>query len=355
METTKRIKFDISLTAILKILAVIVGVMFILKIQSIILELFVVMILVTAISPWVRSLADYLKVPRWVSVTIIFVVILATLLIVVSLVVPLLVGQVIDLLSLPQVKGLLGSTEASSFVDELSFVLNKAPSVGIGSADSFFGFASTLFGGAITLITVLVLSFYLLLDEDGVKKFVLSILPTSHREQIVAAFHKIGTKMGAWLRGQLLVCLVVSLLDAVVLLGFGVPFWLTLAVFSAFTEFIPYVGSFLATVAAIFVALTKDSFWGINSVTVAVGVLIGYIIVQQIEAHVLVPKIMQKSVGLSPVVVIIAILIGAKLFGFVGIILSVPIAAILSVVVTEWPNIHSVIFDRRGIEKALEE
>jgi len=348
METTKRLKIDISFSTLLKILLVIAGVLFVIKIQSILLELFVVLIFVTALSPWIENLSAYLKIPRWVSVALTFAVILIILVAVVALIVPLIVSQVIDLLSLPQIKNLLGANEANTFLDELRFISAKIPSVGFGSADSFFGFASSLFGGVVTFITVLVLSFYLLLEEDGVKKFVLSLLPVNHREKIVTALHKVGTKLGSWLRGQLLVCIIVGLLDAVILLIFGVPFWLTLAVFAAFVEFIPYVGPFVATAAAIFVALTRDSFWGINSITVAIGVLIGYIVIQQVESHLLIPKVMQKSVGLSPVIVIVAILIGAELFGLVGIILSVPVAAVVAVAVDEWPAVYPLLFNRHS-------
>lgn len=349
METTKRLKIDISFTTLLKILLFIAGVLFIIKIQSILLELFVVLIFVTALSPWIENLSNYLKVPRWVAVALTFAIILVVLVALVALVVPLMVSQVIDLLSLPQIKNLLGANEANTFVDELRFLSAKIPSVGFGSADSFFGFASSLFGGVITFITVLVLSFYLLLDEDGVKKFVLSILPSGHKDQIVLALHKVGSKLGSWLRGQVLVCIIIGLLDAIILLIFGVPFWLTLAVFAAFVEFIPYVGPFVATAAAIFIALTKESFWGFNSITVAIGVLVGYFVIQQIESHFLIPKVMEKSVGLSPVIVIIAILIGAELFGLAGIILSVPAAAIVAVAVDEWPNIHPLLFNRHAV------
>ena len=99
---------------------------------------------------------------------------------------------------------------------------------------------------------------------------------------------------------------------------------------------------FLGLAAALFVAVSRDSLWGFSHLTTAIAVGIGFLIVQQLESHILVPKVMQRTVGLSPVVVIIAILIGAKLFGLVGVILSVPVAAALSVVVDEWDAIQAI-------------
>lgn len=342
-----RMKVDISLAAILKILAVILGLLFIVKIKDILLLLFVVLILVTALSPIVDRLVKHFGIPRWLAVGLIFGGVGAIMLIMIWLILPKMVSQIIDLLNQPQIQSLIGGSESHSFINDLQTLADKIPGITQGGS-GVVSFFSTILGGIVSVFTVAVLSLYLLLEEDGIKKFIHSILPTKHKQQIVNTFHKISLKMGAWFRGQLLLGLIIGLISMVILLAFGVPFWLTLAIFAGLTELIPYVGPFIGLAAALFVALTRDSFWGFNTATVGIGVTIGYLLVQQLESHFLVPKVMEKSVGLSPVVVIIAILIGAKLFGLLGVVLSVPAAAVISVIIDEWPAIQAAYFDSRG-------
>ncbi len=344
---TERIKIDISVTAIIKVLAVILGLIFLHKIQDILLMLFVVLILVTALSPVVDRIVAQVKVPRWLAVTFIFGGIALAVLIIVLLIFPLVFQQVLELLNQTQIKNVLGGAESSSAIDEVRFLYDHIPVSGQG-ASGFVSFFASVFGGIVSVFTVIVLSVYLLLDEDGIKKFIVSFLPLNHKHQIVGTFHKISLKMGAWLRGQLLLGLIVGLLDLVILFAFGAPYWLTLAIFAGFTELIPYIGPFIGLSAALFVVLTKDSLWGLSPYTVAIGVGIGMLMVQQLEAHFLVPKVMQKTVGLSPVIVIIAILIGAKLFGLLGVVLSVPVAAAISVIIDEWPAIQAAYLANRA-------
>lgn len=346
-ETVSRVKIDISLSAILKILAVLFGLIFLQRVQDILLLFFVVVILVTALSPVVDSLVKQLNVPRWLMVALIFggVAILAVVL--AWLVLPLIVQQISELFALPQVQNVLGSSESGSVLQTLSDLSGKIPGLSQSNPTEVIAFFSTVFGGVVSVVTVFVLSLYLLLDKDGIKKFIMSVLPRQHKLHVVNVLHKISLKMGSWLRGQLLLGLIIGLADMAVLLIFGVPFWLTLALFAGFTELIPYIGPFLGLAAALFVVLTKESFWGFNHLTTAVGVLVGYLIIQQFESHFLVPKVMEKTVGLSPVIVIIAILIGAKLFGLIGVMLSVPVAAAISVVIDEWPAIQAAYYSSR--------
>lgn len=350
---TSRVKVDISLSAILKILAVIFGLLFLHKIQDILLLLFVVLIMVTALSPVIDQLVKNLNIPRWLAVAMIFGGIAVIFVLMIWLILPLMVNQVLELLSQPEIKNLLGGSDSNSAVDELKLISGQIPGLSQGGA-GVVSFLSTLFGGVVSVLTVLVLTIYLLLDEDGIKKFIISVIPTHHKTQIVSTLHKISLKIGSWLRGQLLLGLIVGLIDLAILLVFGVPYWLTLAIFAGLTELIPYVGPFIGLGAALFVAFTKDSLWGISHVTAGIGVLVGYLLVQQLESNFLVPKVMEKTVGLSPVIVIIAILIGAKLFGLVGVILSIPVAGALSVVIDEWPAIQAAYLSNKAdIKKAI--
>jgi predicted PurR-regulated permease PerM len=352
---TQHVKFDISWSAIIKVLLVIFGIYFLSRISDVLVLLFVVLIMVTALSPMVDSIVAKFKIRRWIAVTVIFGALAVIITLTMWLIVPLIFGQLIDFLNLPQVKTAIGSSDSSSIIDEIQFIYAKVPGLPTDST-SFIAFFSTVFGGIASALTIIVLSLYLLLEEDGIRKFVLSIMPIQHRVSVVNTFHKISIKLGAWLRGQLSLGLIIGVLDLLILTILGVPYALTLAMFGAITELIPYVGPFLGYAAALFVALTQDSVWGFSKLVVVIGVSIGYLLIQQAEGHFIVPKVMQKSVGLSPVIVIVAILIGAKLFGLLGVVLSIPVAAAISVIISEWPTIIAAYHSSRNeIDKVIEE
>jgi predicted PurR-regulated permease PerM len=135
--------------------------------------------------------------------------------------------------------------------------------------------------------------------------------------------------MGLWVLGQILlsVCIFVGVYIGLSLLG--VQYALVLALLAGVFEVVPFIGPTLSAIPALFIAFTQ-------SPTLAIAVLVLYIAVQKLESWILVPKIMQKTVGTSPVVIIFALLIGVKLGGIVGLLLAVPIVAIFTVLKEEW-------------------
>ena len=167
----------------------------------------------------------------------------------------------------------------------------------------------------------MVITFYMTIEEDGLKKFVRSIAPIEYQPYLVQKTNRIQVKMGGWLRGQLILMFIIGSLTYVGLLILDVPYALVLAIFAGLAEFVPFLGPLIAAVPAVFFSFS-DSPWK------AFGVVIFYIVLQQLENQVIVPKVMQKAVGLNPIVVIIVMLIGAKVAGLVGILLAVPATTI---------------------------
>jgi predicted PurR-regulated permease PerM len=139
----------------------------------------------------------------------------------------------------------------------------------------------------------------------------------------------ITTKVSAWLGGQLLLAAIIGSTSAIFLWAFGIPFFYVLALISAIGELIPVVGPILAAIPAIAVAATV-------SVNKVVLVVVFFVLQQQLENHVLVPKVMQRQVGVNPAAVIVALLVGGNLLGIPGAILAVPTVAILQVLLSEW-------------------
>ncbi len=184
-------------------------------------------------------------------------------------------------------------------------------------------------GGVFGLVTVVILSFYLLIEAESIFAFVMRFVPDTKRTSVAAAAREAVMKVSAWLRAQLVLAGVMGVFAAVGLALFGVPYFYVVALIAAVGETIPIVGPIVAGVTAVLIALTlsaKLAFW--------VGVY--FLVLHQLEANILVPKIMERRVGVSPVAVLIALLVGGALWGLVGAILAIPTAAILSVVLDEF-------------------
>ena len=136
-------------------------------------------------------------------------------------------------------------------------------------------------------------------------------------------------KIGLWLRGQLVLCLIIFLMSWLGLSLLGVKYSLVLAVFAGVTEFIPYLGPFLGAIPAVFVGFTQAPY-------LCLLVIILYIVIQQTENLFLVPMVMKKAVGLNPVIVIISMLIGGTMAGILGILVALPVATAISVVFSDF-------------------
>jgi predicted PurR-regulated permease PerM len=175
-----------------------------------------------------------------------------------------------------------------------------------------------------SLLTVLILSLYMLIESRQMFQTYTKLFPARRRAQAEAAAVEITEKVSAWLSGQLILSFIIGATTAVALGLLGVPFFYVLAVLAAAGELIPFIGPVLAAIPAILVG-------GSVSLEMAGVVLVFFVLQQQIENHLLVPKLMEHQVGLNAVTVIIAVLVGGALLGVLGILLAVPTAAIVQV------------------------
>jgi len=211
----------------------------------------------------------------------------------------------------------LGADYAQRILENLSTQL-------YGATDNIFGTAVDIFGGLFSAVVIVVMSFYLVVQDKGIKKFLSSITPAEHRPYVASLAERIQTKLGRWLRGQLLTMLAVAIMVFLGLFFLKVKFALILAILAGLLEIIPYVGPFLAGSIAVLLAF-------LQSPVLALLALILFVVVHQIEGYILIPQIMKRVVGLNPLVVIISMIIGAKLYGVLGVVVAVPIVAIISV------------------------
>jgi predicted PurR-regulated permease PerM len=274
------------------------------------------------------------RFPRWLAILALYVVILGTLTGIGFMVVPPLVHQGRQLwTALPEMfnraqefliqKGLLKEHMTWSQAVARAPVADSGDAVG-----TVLGAIVGIVGGLFGLLTILILTFYILIESDSLLDAMLHLFPKGNRARVAAASRDITVKVSAWLGGQLLLGGIIGTSSAIGLWLLGIPFFYVLALISGIGELIPVVGPVLSAIPAIAVASTVS----INKV---LFVIVFFIVQQQFENHVLVPKVMQRQVGVSPVTVIVALLIGGKLLGIVGAILAVPSAAILQVLFSE--------------------
>ena len=271
------------------------------------------------------------RYPRWLAILVLYVAILGTLVGIGFLIVPPLARQARQLWSeLPAMRDSALQFLAGYGIEfDWRSAVAEAPLGGSSDAvGAVFGAAVGVAGGIFGLITILILTFYLLVEADDLRTAMLRLFPAARRARVAAASRDITIKVSAWLVGQLLLGAVIGGSTAIALWLMGIPFFYVLALIAGIGELIPVVGPILAAVPALAVASTV-------SLKKALVVLVFFVIQQQVENHLLVPKIMERQVGVSAVTVIVALLIGGKLLGIMGAILAIPTAAILMVVFQE--------------------
>ncbi len=220
--------------------------------------------------------------------------------------------------------GIFSSGFANSLPDKsisIKQFVEASKSIVSGTGEGAFKTASIIFGGALSFVLMIVLSFYLSVQEDGVENFLKIISPLKYHDYVVDLWKRSQRKIGYWMQGQLLLGIIVGVLVYLGLMILGIRHALLLASIAAVFELIPVFGPILSAIPAILIALVD------NGATGGLLVMGLYIIIHQFENHLLYPLVVRKIVGISPILVILALVIGAKLAGFLGAILAVPIAS----------------------------
>jgi predicted PurR-regulated permease PerM len=187
----------------------------------------------------------------------------------------------------------------------------------------------SVFSNLFFLISVVFFTFYFLMEEQFTESFLSKFMDEKNAKHIEKILRKAELRMGAWMRGELVLMTSVGLVTYIALTLMDVPFALSLAFLAGMLEIIPILGPIVAAIPAFIVASASSLLLG--------GVTLGaYLIIQQLENNVLVPYIMNKAVGIHPITTLIALSIGGTLGGILGAILAVPVALVLETVLTEY-------------------
>lgn len=288
------------------------GLLYILR--DLILELFVALLLTTILEPMVSTMSKF-KIPRIVSILVTYILVIGFLGGTISLIIPAVVDQTESFINaLPNYLSNIGVTPAVSSGVLSSFVNNNA-----GSAPgAIFQFTFSVVNIVIAFITVLVFTFYMLMSRNKLEDQLGTFFGEEKKNEFGEIIDSLEKKLGGWARGELAIMFAIGIATYIGLRILGIPYALPLSILGGIFEIAPFLGPILAAIPSIVIG------FGISPIT-GVGVAALTFLIHELEGYILVPKIMEKSVGVSPLVTLIALAVGARLAGVVGVIISVPV------------------------------
>jgi predicted PurR-regulated permease PerM len=328
-DTTINISFGTIVKAVLFVLLI----WFLFVLKDIVLIVLTAIVIASAMEPAVLWLVRH-KVPRVFSVLSVYALLIAVFALLFYAFTPTLLRELSGLLA--ELPGYLGGIDVFSPVQEIT---SATPGTGSGlslanlarelenalsiTSGGFFQTVSTVFGGIVSFILIIVFSFYFSVRETGVDDFLRVVTPTKYQKKVLDLWKRSQVKIGLWMQGQLILAVIVGVLVYLVLTILDVRYALLLAILAAVFELIPVFGPILSAIPAVGIAFVD------GGTTLALIVVGAFVIIQQFENHLLYPLVVTKVVGVPPLLIILALIVGATLAGFLGIILSVPAAAIV--------------------------
>ena len=324
----RRQYFDVSIGTILKIAAVVIALALLYLTREILVILFLAVIIASAVSLFAGTLERY-RVPRLIGVLSIYLSGIGFFGLVLYFIIPPIVDEIKQMaVILPDyyetaARQIFKTTSGISpdyAKNAQNILLNLGEKIK-ELTSGIFNIVSALFGSAVSFMAIIVISFYLSIQKKGVEDFLRLITPQGQEEYVIDVWIRVEKKLGKWLQGQIILALIMGAMVFVGLTLIGVPYALLLGAIAGLLEIVPIAGPILSALVGVSMAIIISPF-------LALLTLIFYIIAQQVENHILVPILMKKATGLNPVVVIVALLVGAKLGGVLGMLVAVPLATI---------------------------
>ena len=322
---------EISIKSFLTVIGILVLLFVAWKVRGVLIAFFVAYILMSGFAPLVDWLTRN-KVNKILAIALTYLLSICFLALLLFSVLPPLIEQIqIFVSKLPGYMDLLQDSLNNNNISVISNEnITNLLSSKLGAAlSSILNVLLNVFSVFLSFITVAIFTFYLLLERDKIKKNLFVLFPNIPRKKVTLLAHQIEEKLGAWVRGEIVLMLIVGLATYIGLTLLRVDYALPLAVIAGLLEIIPTIGPVVSSIPAIIIAL-------VQSPILAIAVIALYILVQQLENTILVPKVMEKAVGLNPLITIVSLLIGGTLFGLIGAILAVPAVAILHVILADY-------------------
>ena len=320
-------RIEISTGTMLRAILLALALVFIYLIRDVFAVILFSVVVASAVGPAAEWFARW-RFPRVLSVILIYIIAFSILGASFSLIVPPLLEE-------------LSTISSSSVIEEASGAFfNLFPKLPISIAQSmkdlveglrisvdeiaggFFKATSAIFGGAFSFILIVVISFYLSVQERGIENFLRIVTPLEYEQYALDLWSRARRKIGRWLMSQILLGLLIGVMVFLGLTILQIKFALSLAILTAIFELIPVFGPVLAAIPAVLIAFLQEPVLGLV-------VIVFFFVVQQFENHLIVPVVFKQAVGVPPILVVIALIVGGELGGFLGLLLAVPIAAVL--------------------------
>jgi predicted PurR-regulated permease PerM len=319
-------KIDISIKTVLFAIVAVIAIWILLQIRDILFLIFVSFLLMTAIHPLVLFLEKF-RIPRVLGILLVYAVVFGLFGASFVGAVPALITQSTKLLQeLPAITARV----APYWNIDVATISQQVAPIGESLVKVSFG----IFSNIISIVTVLVFTFYFLLERRHAEEILTSVIGDVAAKQVLTILRVIERRLGLWVRGELLLMSFVGILSFVGLTVLHVEFALPLAIIAGLLEVVPIIGPTVSAVPAVLVALSV-------SPLLALTVAALYIVIQQVENNFLVPIIMKKSVGFAPIMTILSLMIGGRLAGVMGAVLSVPVALVVQELLTQVLFIHA--------------
>ncbi len=316
---------DISWGTIFKIFAAVISFYILYQIKDILVWFVFALIISVLFNPAVNFLRK-LKIPRSLAVLFVYTAFFGILTLIIYFTVPLFISEIKQFSQIlpqyferisPPLKGLKieAFQDIETFFNALGEILNK---IIINIANILF----VIFGGIFATIFILTLAIYISLNEKGIERSVLIFFPKKYEANVLSLWEMCQKKVNGWFLTRILACLFVGIVSFVVFLVFNTPYPFSLGLLAGVLNFIPFIGP-LITGIFIFVIISLES------ISKAIFVIIAFTLIQQVENNILTPFISKRFVGLPPILVLMSLVIGGILWGFLGAILAIPLAGIL--------------------------
>lgn len=323
---------EVSTRTMVKLVLFGLGLLFLYLVRDVVIVLLLSIVIASGIEPGIRYMNKIFRFPRVFAVLLIYIAVISLFVLVFYLLIPPMINELQNFaLTFPvSLEGVLDELRVQAYEsthfapgslipssEELTRGLNRFINE---QAFGFFSIGSSIFGGALSLVIVVVLSFYLAVQEDGISNFLKIVTPREHEPYVLDLWTRSQQKIGRWLQGQFILAVLVGVLVYLGLVFLEVKYALILAILAGLFEIIPVFGPIMAAIPSVAIAFVQAPSLGLWVVAL-------YTAVQQVENHLIYPLVVRRAVGVPPLLVIISLLVGGELGGFFGFILAVPIAA----------------------------
>lgn len=352
----KKVLIEIDTRTVLKILLIIGGILLAIYLRAVVLIFLASFIVMAALKPAVDFLVSK-KLNKNLSVFIVVfigLILMGGLLVLVSLPLfkqlrvfvenfPAMVESIVSIgrEKFPGLQSHLTPDKVQEFLNEYQSTFASILEGVWGNIWETLKTTFGILGSLLTVLTTFFLSVYMLIEHDSVVEGLPLLFHSKRRKRVRQMIEKVESKVGAWLRGQLLLCIVVGVLTWLVLSLLNIKYAAALGVLAGLLEVVPVLGPLLSAIPIMITGFSVGIWPGVSS-------LAAVFLIQQVENALLVPFIMKQAVGLNPVITLLAILIGGELFGIVGAVIAVPTAGIITVLVDEYLAARGIII-RKGI------